>query len=64
MRTWPPARFKAFARRAVELGADVFHGHSTHLFRGVEAHAGGVILYSVGDFLDDYRVFPGVRIDR
>ncbi len=39
MRTWPPARFKAFARRAVERGADVFHGHSTHLFQGVEAPA-------------------------
>jgi poly-gamma-glutamate synthesis protein (capsule biosynthesis protein) len=64
MRTWPPARFKAFARRAVELGVDVFHGHCAHLFQGVEAHAGGVILYGAGDFLDDYWVFPGVRIDR
>jgi poly-gamma-glutamate synthesis protein (capsule biosynthesis protein) len=64
LRTWPPARFKTFARRVVELGVDVFHGHSAHLFQGVEAHAGGIILYDTGDFLDDYWVFPGVRTDR
>ncbi len=64
LRTWPPARFKAFARCAVDLGVDVFHGHSAHLFQGVEAYAGGIILYDTGDFLDDYWIFPGVRTDR
>lgn len=44
LRSWPPARFKAFARRAVELGVDVFHGHSAHPFQGVLAASGGLWL--------------------
>jgi poly-gamma-glutamate capsule biosynthesis protein CapA/YwtB (metallophosphatase superfamily) len=64
LRTWPPMRFRHFARAAVELGIDIVHGHSAHLFQGVEKWGDGLILYDTGDFLDDYWVFPGVRIDR
>ena len=63
LRWWPPARFRRFARSAIELGADVIHGHSAHLFQGVERHRGGVILYDTGDILDDYWIFPGIRTD-
>jgi len=64
LRPFPPRRFRRFARHAVELGADVFHGHSAHLFQGVELHRGGLILYDTGDVLDDFWVFPGIRIDQ
>ena len=64
LRPFPPARYRSFARMAIDLGVDVVHGHSAHLLQGVEPHHGGVILYDTGNFIDDYWVFPGVRIDR
>jgi poly-gamma-glutamate synthesis protein (capsule biosynthesis protein) len=64
LRSWPSARFRAFARRAIALGIDVVHGHSAHLVQGIERCGRGLVLYDTGDFLNDYWVFPGVRIDR
>jgi poly-gamma-glutamate synthesis protein (capsule biosynthesis protein) len=64
LRPWPPARFRRFARATLELGVDVFHGHSAHLVQGVELREGRIILYDTGDFLDDYWVFPFIRTDR
>jgi poly-gamma-glutamate synthesis protein (capsule biosynthesis protein) len=60
----PPTRFKKFARDALERGVDLIHGHSAHLFQGVERHGKGLILYDTGDFLDDYSVDPQLRNDR
>lgn len=64
LRPRPSARFRRFARAVVDLGVDVFHGHSAHLVHGVEMHRGRLILYDTGDFLNDYWVFPMVRTDR
>lgn len=63
-RPWPPQRYRRFARLAVELGFDIVHGHSAHLFQAVEFHGAGLILYDTGDFLDDFWIFPGLRTDR
>ncbi|RXZ42017.1 CapA family protein [Crenobacter cavernae] len=60
----PPAHFRAFARAIVELGADLYFGHSAHLVQGVEIHRGKPILYDTGDFIDDYAVDPLMRNDR
>lgn len=59
----PPRHFRAFARAVLELGADVFHGHSAHLTQGIELWRGRPILYDTGDFLDDYAVDPVLRND-
>jgi poly-gamma-glutamate synthesis protein (capsule biosynthesis protein) len=64
LRPWPSMRFRRFARATVELGVDVFHGHSAHLIHGVEVVGRRLILYDTGDFLNDYWVFPGFRTDR
>jgi poly-gamma-glutamate synthesis protein (capsule biosynthesis protein) len=53
LRPWPPARFRRFARAAIDAGIDIFHGHSAHILQGVEKYGGGVILYDTGDFIDD-----------
>lgn len=63
LRPFPPPRFKAFARAAAALGVDLFHGHSAHLFQGIEFVGEATILYDTGNFLDDYWVFPGIRTD-
>ena len=45
-----------FAHRLIESGARIVFGHSCHVFQGVEFYRGGVIIYSAGDFVDDYAV--------
>lgn len=59
----PRPVFRAFARAALDLGADVVWGHSAHIFQGVECHGRRPILYDTGDFLDDYAVDPRLRND-
>jgi poly-gamma-glutamate synthesis protein (capsule biosynthesis protein) len=45
-------------------GVDLIHGHSAHIFQGIEVHRGKPILYDTGDALDDYAVDPVLRKDR
>jgi poly-gamma-glutamate capsule biosynthesis protein CapA/YwtB (metallophosphatase superfamily) len=60
----PRGIFRRFARAVVDLGADVYYGHSAHVFQGVEIYRGKPILYDTGDFIDDYAVDPKLRNDR
>ena len=60
----PAPAFREFARRVIELGADVYYGHSAHICQGIEIHRGRPILYDTGDFIDDYAVDPVLRNDR
>lgn len=64
MVTEPPPEFREFARWLVDRGVDLLHGHSAHVFQGVELYDGAPICYDCGDFVDDYRVDPGLRNDR
>ncbi len=60
----PSAEFRSFARRAIELGADIYYGHSAHICQGIEIYRGRPILYDTGDFIDDYAIHPLLRNDR
>lgn len=60
----PSPEFRSFARRVIELGADVYYGHSAHICQGIEIHRGKPILYDTGNFIDDYAVHPLLRNDR
>src|SRR3712207_830684 len=60
----PREIFRRFARAVVDRGADVYYGHSAHVFQGVEIYRGKPILYDTGDFIDDYAVDPHLRNDR
>lgn len=44
------------AHRFIDRGADVVFGHSPHIFRGVELYRGRPVLFSCGDYVDDYAV--------
>ena len=44
----PPAFLEAFARAAIDEGADMFFGHGPHVTRGIEIYKGKPILYSLG----------------
>lgn len=60
----PSAEFRSFARRVIELGADIYHGHSAHICQGIEIHQGKPVLYDTGNFIDDYAVHPQLRNDQ
>jgi poly-gamma-glutamate synthesis protein (capsule biosynthesis protein) len=59
-----PATHQRLARALIEAGADVVFGHSAHIFRGVEIYRNRPIIYSAGDFVDDYAVDPDERNDQ
>ena len=60
----PNDLFRRFAHAVMDRGADVYYGHSAHIFQGVEIYRGKPILYDTGDFIDDYAVDPKLRNDR
>jgi poly-gamma-glutamate synthesis protein (capsule biosynthesis protein) len=60
----PPSDFIQFAHDLIDMGVDIVHGHSAHIFQGVEWYKKGLILYDTGDFIDDYYVDPLLRNDR
>lgn len=64
MTTAPDDVRRDLARWLVDRGIDVVHGHSAHVFHGVEVHDARPILYDTGDFVDDYAVDPRRRNDR
>ncbi len=59
----PKEIFRRFAHAVIDLGVDVYYGHSAHVFQGVEIYRGKPILYDTGDFIDDYAVKPELRND-
>ena len=60
----PAGFFRRFARRAIDAGAHAIVGHGPHRLRAVEAYGGGIILYSLGDFLYQIAdVKPGAASD-
>ena len=59
----PKGVFRRFAHAVIDLGVDVFYGHSAHVFQGVEIYRGKPILYDTGDFIDDYAVDPKLHND-
>lgn len=52
----PPQEHRNLAYALIDSGADLIFGHSAHVFRGIEIYQNRPILYSVGDFIDDYAV--------
>ena len=59
----PTAAMRALAHELIDMGADCYWGHSNHTPQAVEIYRGKPILYSTGDFIDDYAVDPVERND-
>ena len=59
-----PPEHAALAHALVDAGADAVFGHSAHIFRGVEVYRGRPVVYSAGDFIDDYAVDEVERNDQ
>jgi poly-gamma-glutamate synthesis protein (capsule biosynthesis protein) len=48
-----------FARRLIDGGIDVIHGHSSHHPRPLEVYRGKLVLYGCGGCIDDYEGISG-----
>ena len=59
----PSPAIQALAHELIDVGADVYWGHSNHTPQGIELYKGRTILYSTGDFVDDYLVDKAERND-
>lgn len=59
----PSRAMQALACELIDLGADVYWGHSNHTPQGIQLYKGKAILYSTGDFVDDYMVDKDERND-
>ena len=46
----PTGDQQAFAKAAIDAGADIVWGHHPHVLQKIEEYNGGVILYSLGNF--------------
>lgn len=59
----PSSAFKSMARGLIDGGADLIHGHSAHVFQGIEIYKGKPIFHNMGDLINDYIVKKGFRND-
>ena len=59
----PSRAMQALARDLLDMGADMYWGHSNHTPQGIECYKGKAILYSAGDFVDDYAIDKDERND-
>ena len=62
-REQPTPEFIKFAHSLINAGVDIFHGHSAHIFQGIEIYKNKLIMYDTGDFIDDYMIYPDLRND-
>jgi poly-gamma-glutamate synthesis protein (capsule biosynthesis protein) len=60
----PPEEHRKLARALIDAGASMVFGHSAHVFRGIEIYRLSPIIYSAGDFVDDYAIDPKQRNDQ
>ena len=49
--TQAPKFLEIFAHRCIDAGADAVIGHGPHELQGIELYNGGLILYSIGNFI-------------
>jgi len=57
----PDKETRELAHQTVEAGADLVIGHHPHVIQGVEVYKGGLICYSLGNFVFDQS---GTRVRR
>lgn len=53
-----------FARRLIDGGIDIVHGHSSHHPRPIEVYRNKLILYGCGDAINDYEGIRGYEAYR
>lgn len=52
---------KELYRSYIDIGADIIHGHHSHVGQGYEEYKNGLIFYGMGNFLFDPERFVGYK---
>lgn len=53
--SWPSKTHRKLARDIIDAGASLVLGHHPHVLQGFEVYRGGLIAYSLGNFIFDQR---------
>lgn len=56
-------KYRQFGRKALNAGVDIIHGHSSHHVKCIKNYGDKIIMYGIGDFVNDYAVDPEFRGD-
>lgn len=62
-REFPSSEYVICAHWLIDLGVDIYWGHSNHMPQGIEIYKDKPILYDSGDFIDDYAIDRYYRND-
>jgi poly-gamma-glutamate synthesis protein (capsule biosynthesis protein) len=49
-------KYEKFGKDALKAGIDIIHGHSSHHVKCIRHNGHKLIMYGLGDFIDDYAV--------
>lgn len=60
----PPEQVKFVQQLIERAGVDILHGHSSHHVRPIQVYQGKLILYGVGDLINDYEGIGGYEYFR
>lgn len=53
MSAWPSPMMQDLYRSYIDAGADIIHGHHSHIPQGYELYKNGLIIYGLGNFVVD-----------
>ncbi len=61
-----PQHIQEFGRGLIDAGVDIVHGHSAHHIpdKPIEKYKHGIIIYGLGDFINDYSVREEYESDK
>ena len=57
MSPWPSPEWQELLRSFIDAGADIVHGHHSHVPQGYEEYNGGLIFYGLGNFVVDHKIW-------
>ena len=60
----PLQEFVDFAHQIIDEGVDIIHGHGAHIFQGIEIYKDKLIMYDIGDLIDDYPIDNDLKNNR
>ena len=60
-----PDHIKSFGRKLIDYGVNIVYGHSAHhiVKNPIENYKDGIIIYGLGDFINDYAVDESFKSD-
>ncbi|NMG60259.1 CapA family protein [Geitlerinema sp. P-1104] len=58
---WPSPQWQNYLKSLIDAGADIIHGHHSHVPQGYELYKQGIIFYGVGNFIANPKLWSRHR---